>query len=150
MEQTDTRPKIEIVRVPSIERGNIRPLDGVQLRAAYSHVRIGTYCPESPEPPAGDPAVMVTPKRLGHVKPPIEQSRKFKKSVLSFKSTCNIGSLQACNRACERTIARFLYVIFTILYRQAGFARLCVCKLLTSVYRYKGGIDFILKRPVKR
>ena len=42
----DERPKIEVVRVSSTERRNFRPLDGVQLRAAYSHVRVGTYCPE--------------------------------------------------------------------------------------------------------
>ncbi|OXU25732.1 hypothetical protein TSAR_012401 [Trichomalopsis sarcophagae] len=67
------RPKIEIVRVPSIERSNFRPLDGVQLRAAYSHVRIGTYCPEP------EPELPVTPRR--DVKPPIEQSRKYKKNL---------------------------------------------------------------------
>lgn len=61
----EVRPKIEIVRVSSIERSNFRPLDGVQLRATYSHVRVGTYCPE-PE------------ARLS--KPPIEQQpRRFKK-----------------------------------------------------------------------
>lgn len=63
----EARPKIEIVRVSSIERSNFRPLDGVQLRATYSHVRVGTYCPE-PE------------ARLAENKPPIEQqARRFKK-----------------------------------------------------------------------
>lgn len=62
----EVRPKIEIVRVSSIERGNFRPLDGVQLRATYSHVRVGTYCPE--------PEVKPTES-----KPPIEQARRFKK-----------------------------------------------------------------------
>lgn len=70
------RPKIEIVRVPSIERSNFRPLDGVQLRAAYSHVRIGTYCPEP------EPELPVTPRR--DVKPPIEQSRKYKKYFSAY------------------------------------------------------------------
>lgn len=80
MEHQTVRPRIEIVRVPSIERTGFRPLDGVQLRAAYSHVRIGTYCPE-PEPElmglgAGSPR---RPGHHGDVKPPIEQSRKYKK-----------------------------------------------------------------------
>ncbi|EZA56234.1 hypothetical protein X777_02852 [Ooceraea biroi] len=66
----ETRPKIEIVRVSSIERSNFRPLDGVQLRATYSHVRVGTYCPE-PEAPAV--------KVQAENKPPIEQTRRFKK-----------------------------------------------------------------------
>ncbi|XP_032688595.1 uncharacterized protein LOC116852398 isoform X1 [Odontomachus brunneus] len=65
----EARPKIEIVRVSSIERSNFRPLDGVQLRATYSHVRVGTYCPE-PE------------ARLAESKPPIEQqARRFKKNL---------------------------------------------------------------------
>lgn len=64
----EARPKIEIVRVSSIERSNFRPLDGVQLRATYSHVRVGTYCPE-PEAPSGPT----------ENKPPIEQTRRFKK-----------------------------------------------------------------------
>ena len=63
----DRRPKIEIVRVSSTERGNFRPLDGVQLRAAYSHVRIGTYCQEMEE------------KIVSENKPPMEQPRKYKK-----------------------------------------------------------------------
>jgi hypothetical protein len=63
----EARPKIEIVRVSSIERSNFRPLDGVQLRATYTHVRVGTYCPE---PEAGRPT---------ENKPPIEQTRRFKK-----------------------------------------------------------------------
>ncbi|XP_024874212.1 uncharacterized protein LOC112456120 [Temnothorax curvispinosus] len=67
----EARPKIEIVRVSSIERSNFRPLDGVQLRATYSHVRVGTYCPE-PEPAAGGPT---------ENKPPIEQTRRFKKNL---------------------------------------------------------------------
>ncbi|XP_014486968.1 PREDICTED: uncharacterized protein LOC106750827 isoform X2 [Dinoponera quadriceps] len=65
----EARPKIEIVRVSSIERSNFRPLDGVQLRATYSHVRMGTYCPE-PE------------AKLAENKPPIEQqARRFKKNL---------------------------------------------------------------------
>ncbi|XP_026829271.1 uncharacterized protein LOC105278196 isoform X2 [Ooceraea biroi] len=68
----ETRPKIEIVRVSSIERSNFRPLDGVQLRATYSHVRVGTYCPE-PEAPAV--------KVQAENKPPIEQTRRFKKNL---------------------------------------------------------------------
>ncbi|XP_025157274.1 uncharacterized protein LOC105180497 isoform X2 [Harpegnathos saltator] len=65
----EARPKIEIVRVSSIERSNFRPLDGVQLRATYSHVRVGTYCPE-PE------------AKLAESKPPIEQqTRRFKKNL---------------------------------------------------------------------
>lgn len=67
----EARPKIEIVRVSSIERSNFRPLDGVQLRATYSHVRVGTYCPE-PETTSGATA---------ENKPPIEQTRRFKKLV---------------------------------------------------------------------
>lgn len=66
----EARPKIEIVRVSSIERSNFRPLDGVQLRATYSHVRVGTYCPE-PEATAGKPQA--------ENKPPVEQTRRFKK-----------------------------------------------------------------------
>ncbi|XP_015608318.1 uncharacterized protein LOC107274080 isoform X2 [Cephus cinctus] len=66
----ELRPKIEVVRVSSIERDNFRPLDGVQLRAAYSHVRIGTYCPE--------PEVKAT---VCENKPPIEQTRKYKKNL---------------------------------------------------------------------
>lgn len=65
----EARPKIEIVRVSSIERSNFRPLDGVQLRATYSHVRVGTYCPE-PEAAGGGPT---------ENKPLIEQARRFKK-----------------------------------------------------------------------
>lgn len=60
------RPKIEIVRVPSNERGNFRSLDGV--RNNYSHIRVGAYYPE--------PEVKVV---VCDSKPPIEQSRKFKK-----------------------------------------------------------------------
>ncbi|XP_050454813.1 uncharacterized protein LOC126853263 [Cataglyphis hispanica] len=67
----EARPKIEIVRVSSIERSNFRPLDGVQLRATYSHVRVGTYCPE-PEAASGPTA---------ENKPPIEQTRRFKKNL---------------------------------------------------------------------
>lgn len=67
----EARPKIEIVRVSSIERRNFRPLDGVQLRAAYSHVRVGIYCPESE---TTKPVVCDT-------KPPIEYTRKFKKNL---------------------------------------------------------------------
>lgn len=67
----EARPKIEIVRVSSIERSNFRPLDGVQLRATYSHVRVGTYCPE-PETTSGSTA---------ENKPPIEQTRRFKKNL---------------------------------------------------------------------
>lgn len=66
----EARPKIEIVRVSSIERSNFRPLDGVQLRATYSHVRVGTYCPEPEAAGAGGPA---------ESKPPVEQTRRFKK-----------------------------------------------------------------------
>ncbi|XP_076241224.1 uncharacterized protein LOC143183550 [Calliopsis andreniformis] len=62
------RPKIEIVRVPSNERNNFRSLDGV--RSSYSHIRVGTYCPE--------PEVKVV---VCDSKPPIEQSRKFKKNL---------------------------------------------------------------------
>lgn len=65
----ETRPNIEIVRVSSIERSKFRPLDGVQLRAAYTHVRVGTYCPPEPEA-TGRPI---------ESKPPIEQTRRFKK-----------------------------------------------------------------------
>ncbi|XP_067211541.1 uncharacterized protein [Linepithema humile] len=65
----EARPKIEIVRVSSIERSNFRPLDGVQLRATYTHVRVGTYCPE-PE------AASRTEN-----KPPVEQTRRFKKNL---------------------------------------------------------------------
>ncbi|XP_017887071.1 uncharacterized protein LOC108629144 [Ceratina calcarata] len=62
------RPKIEIVRVPANERGNVRSLDGV--RSSYSHIRVGTYCPE--------PEVKVV---VCGSKPPIEQTRKFKKNL---------------------------------------------------------------------
>ncbi|XP_061939638.1 disks large-associated protein 4 isoform X13 [Apis cerana] len=62
------RPKIEIVRVPSNERGNFRSLDGV--RNNYSHIRVGAYYPE--------PEVKVV---VCDSKPPIEQSRKFKKHL---------------------------------------------------------------------
>jgi len=76
----EARPKIEIVRVSSIERSHFRPLDGVQLRATYSHVRVGTYCPE-PEatggPTENKPLV------------PIEQTRRFKKWV-SFRHFSSI------------------------------------------------------------
>lgn len=65
----EARPKIEIVRVSSIERSSFRPLDGVQLRATYSHVRVGTYCPEPEVRPAAES------------KPPIEQARRFKKNL---------------------------------------------------------------------
>lgn len=69
----EARPKIEIVRVSSIERGSFRPLDGVQLRATYSHVRVGTYCPEpEPETAAGR-------TQAPENKPPVEQARRFKK-----------------------------------------------------------------------
>ncbi|KAK2584811.1 hypothetical protein KPH14_007124 [Odynerus spinipes] len=67
---TEGRPKIEIVRISSIERRNFRPLDGVQLRAAYSHVRVGIYCPEPETKPV-----------LCESKPPIEHTRKFKKHL---------------------------------------------------------------------
>ncbi|XP_012535325.1 uncharacterized protein LOC105836083 [Monomorium pharaonis] len=68
----EARPKIEIVRVSSIERSNFRPLDGVQLRATYSHVRVGTYCPEPEAAGGGGPT---------ETKPPIEQTRRFKKNL---------------------------------------------------------------------
>ncbi|XP_076284870.1 uncharacterized protein LOC143211262 isoform X2 [Lasioglossum baleicum] len=64
----DGRPKIEVVRVPSNERGNFRSLDGV--RGSYSHIRVGTYRPE--------PEVKLV---VCDSKPPIEQSRKFKRSL---------------------------------------------------------------------
>ncbi|CAK9827252.1 hypothetical protein ANTRET_LOCUS4965 [Anthophora retusa] len=64
----EPRPKIEIVRVPSNERGNFRSLDGV--RGGYSHIRVGTYCPE--------PEVKVV---VCDSKPPIEQTRKFKRNL---------------------------------------------------------------------
>lgn len=67
MKKMEGRPKIEIVRVSSIERAKFRPLDGVQLRAAYSHVRIGMFCMEPEE------------KTVCENKPPIEQTRKYKK-----------------------------------------------------------------------
>ncbi|XP_063977964.1 uncharacterized protein Vlc [Diachasmimorpha longicaudata] len=63
------RPKIEVVRVSSIERRNFRPLDGIQLRATFSHVRIGTYCPE--------PEKDIIPCEN---KPP-SQGRKYKKNL---------------------------------------------------------------------
>lgn len=66
--RTEGRPKIEIVRVPSKERGNFRSLDGI--RGSYSHIRVGTYCPE--------PEVKVV---VCDSKPPIEQTRKFKKNL---------------------------------------------------------------------
>ncbi|XP_034950368.1 uncharacterized protein [Chelonus insularis] len=65
----ESRPKIEIVRVSSIERANFRPLDGVQLRAAYSHLRIGTFCPE--------PEIEITPCENKS----INQPKKFKKTL---------------------------------------------------------------------
>lgn len=68
----ENRPKIEIVRVSSTERGNFRPLDGVQLRAAFSHTRIGSYCPE--------PEIEMTSCEN---KPP-SHTKKFKKSVSIF------------------------------------------------------------------
>ncbi|CAL7950658.1 unnamed protein product [Xylocopa violacea] len=64
----EARPKIEILRVPSNERGNFRSLDGV--RSSYGHIRVGTYCPE--------PEVKVV---VCDSKPPIEQTRKFKKNL---------------------------------------------------------------------
>ncbi|OAD61015.1 hypothetical protein WN48_01083 [Eufriesea mexicana] len=64
----ERRPKIEIVRVPSKERGNFRSLDGV--RGNYSHIRVGTFCP--------DPEVKVV---VCDSKPPLEQTRKFKKNL---------------------------------------------------------------------
>ncbi|XP_033323404.2 uncharacterized protein LOC117218833 [Megalopta genalis] len=65
----DGRPKIEVVRVPSNDRGNFRSVDGV--RGSYSHIRVGTYCPE--------PEVKLV---VCDSKPPIEQqSRKFKRSL---------------------------------------------------------------------
>jgi hypothetical protein len=67
----ETRPKIEIVRVSSIERSNFRPLDGVQLRATYSHVRVGTYCPE--------PEAAADRLQTAENRPPIELTRRFKK-----------------------------------------------------------------------
>ncbi|XP_014212058.1 uncharacterized protein LOC106641967 [Copidosoma floridanum] len=73
------RPRIEIVRVPSTERAGFRPLDGVQLRAAYSHVRVGTYCPE-PQRPIAKPETGAT--RRTESKPPVElQARKYKKNL---------------------------------------------------------------------
>ena len=60
------RPKIGIVRMPSNERSNFRSLDGV--RSSYGHIRVGTYGPE--------PEVKVV---VCDGKPPIEQTRKFKK-----------------------------------------------------------------------
>ncbi|XP_044581752.1 uncharacterized protein LOC123263221 isoform X2 [Cotesia glomerata] len=65
----ENRPKIEIVRVSSTERGNFRPLDGVQLRAAFSHTRIGSYCPE--------PEIEMTSCEN---KPP-SHTKKFKKNL---------------------------------------------------------------------
>ncbi|KAK1122437.1 hypothetical protein K0M31_009659 [Melipona bicolor] len=62
------RRKIEIVRVPSNERGNFRSVDGV--RNSYNYIRVGTYCPE--------PEVKVV---VCDSKPPIEQNRKFKKHL---------------------------------------------------------------------
>ncbi|XP_076679268.1 uncharacterized protein LOC143374747 isoform X2 [Andrena cerasifolii] len=62
------RPKIGIVRVPSNERSNFRPLDGI--RSSYGHIRVGTYGPE--------PEVKVV---VCDGKPPIEQTRKFKKNL---------------------------------------------------------------------
>ncbi|XP_043515484.1 uncharacterized protein LOC122531532 [Frieseomelitta varia] len=62
------RRKIEIVRVPSNERGNFRSVDGV--RNSYNYIRVGTYCPEP------DVKVVVCDS-----KPPIEQNRKFKKHL---------------------------------------------------------------------
>ncbi|CAD1472683.1 unnamed protein product, partial [Heterotrigona itama] len=63
------RRKIEIVRVPSNERGNFRSaVDGV--RSSYNYIRVGTYCQE--------PEVKVV---VCDSKPPIEQSRKFKKHL---------------------------------------------------------------------
>jgi hypothetical protein len=79
----ESRPRIEIVRVPSTERGNFRPLDGVQLRAAYSHVRIGTYCPEEESEPNLERG---TPRRIAEVKPSHELTRKYKKSVATLPS----------------------------------------------------------------
>ncbi|XP_039309528.1 uncharacterized protein LOC105196174 isoform X2 [Solenopsis invicta] len=75
----EARPKIEIVRVSSIERSNFRPLDGVQLRATYSHVRVGTYCPE-PEA-AGGGGGGGGDGGPAENKPPIEQTRRFKKNL---------------------------------------------------------------------
>ncbi|KAH0947785.1 hypothetical protein HN011_006898 [Eciton burchellii] len=69
----ETRPKIEIVRVSSIERSNFRPLDGVQLRATYSHVRVGTYCPE--------PEAAADRLQTAENRPPIELTRRFKKNL---------------------------------------------------------------------
>lgn len=66
--EMENRPKIEIVRTSSIERGNYRPLDGVQLHAAFSHVRVGSYCLE--------PEVQPT---MCETKPFVEQPKKFKK-----------------------------------------------------------------------
>ncbi|XP_034178014.1 uncharacterized protein LOC117603209 isoform X2 [Osmia lignaria lignaria] len=60
------RPKIEIVRVPSNERANFRSLDGVRS----GHIRVGTCCPE--------PEVKMV---VCDGKPPIEQSRKFKRNL---------------------------------------------------------------------
>ncbi|XP_068980620.1 uncharacterized protein [Bombus flavifrons] len=63
------RSKIELVRVPSNERGgNFRSVDGG--RGSYNYVRVGTYCPE--------PEVKVV---VCDSKPPIEQNRKFKKHL---------------------------------------------------------------------
>lgn len=63
------RSKIELVRVPSNERGgNFRSVDGG--RGSYNYVRVGTYYPE--------PEVKVV---VCDSKPPIEQNRKFKKYV---------------------------------------------------------------------
>jgi hypothetical protein len=42
---SSSRPKIEVVRLPSHERAKLRPLleGGVQLRAQFEHVRYGDY-----------------------------------------------------------------------------------------------------------
>lgn len=80
-EQTELRPKIEIVRVPSIERASFRPLDGVQIRATYSHVRVGTYCPE-PEPPENQ--ILLTPCKSQVGRPPTNELYKKHKKFGQF------------------------------------------------------------------
>ncbi|XP_043288737.1 disks large-associated protein 1 isoform X2 [Venturia canescens] len=74
----DERPKIEVVRVSSFERQHFRPLDAVQLRAAYSHMRVGTYCPDidtyNETTAAANMPENKPPPGGGH-------SRKFKKNL---------------------------------------------------------------------
>ncbi|XP_076180106.1 uncharacterized protein LOC143153127 [Ptiloglossa arizonensis] len=104
----DGRPKIEIVRVPSNERGNFRSPDTV--RGGYSHVRVGAYCPE--------PEVRVV---VCDSKPPIEQSRKCKRNLgpvskllrrrhhatyLATKSCDNIYSVNRSSNSLDWRVSR--------------------------------------------